>query len=1713
MDAPAAIVFQYHILAAVKKNLLIKWRQPVASILEIVLPPLLLLGLVIAWALADIEHRPAQNFVPPPPAVINMTLPSLFESVCCAPNETVNGLRICNQSELAIGTRIAHRLLPVDSIYVLPPGPRAILDAFLNFSLPRYVPTMDEMILIQWIAKATLPDVISVFNYLTPEVALICSGKLHFIPNNHETRRLVSAWNASSKLLRYVVGGFFPTSSAANEYTKQLSQEGFTWGFIEATQLTEQKLDVTIHLNRSGLPWSDHPIDEYWSGGLGSHWSRNYFATGFLTLQQSVMEYYRQAVLNWSEPLPTPAIVAMPFAAYENNEFLDVAGEFAPLPIVLSVLFMVSQLTRAIVEEKEQRIRETMLVMGLSRISFYASWMLLYMFLAVATSLLMVMMLKLTILRLSELIVIYILILLFCISCVCLAVLLSSFFSRTKLAASLAPVLFFILSIPSLTVQDPSKAAAWLLAPLSPSMFAIGIRLLCSHEKIGGFHFAEFTSSDQFNMASVWFFLAVDSVAYTLLAIYFDAVLPSEWGARQHPLFCLIEPWRWCFRSTQQSAKTEDSREGVFESQCSSTPPTIVANGLVKAYKRHGKTITAVDNLCLTMFENQIHVLVGHNGSGKSSVMEILTGLVAPDKGDCTVFGVSLRNSASAIRQRIGYCPQHNIIWPMLTCMEHLDFFSQLKGLNAEQRCTTSTALLQSLGLWDKANAFASSLSGGQKRRLSVAIALAGGAPLIMLDEPTAGMDVAARRRTWDLLRSMCAGRTIILTTHYMDEADVLGHTVSVLSHGHLKCSGSPVFLKSRLGVGYSLTLSVPHEKRDAIVEYVRGQVPEATEGTADEGALAFRLPMCSVPRFPHLLRGLEHSKDEFGIERMGIRATTLEEIFFRIGHEEERLPTENSASDGEIVENELTPPHDDAPTSLPINEEGSVSTAQVNAACCGWARQFTRLLIKRFHCARRDKRALCLQLIVPVVCITLALSITMVRIPELPRLVLSQEMFFEEKVQHEMGNCSLDVMRVFQRTPIYTYPPTNISICDPTADALDSLSSRASNLSEFLQKTFFCHPYLRMTSMFCLDSSIVPTPSAILFENTSARHAAPLALQEYLSSAILATTNNNNTVPTLTMASQALHFSTRESAFIASISALMVALLIIVPYSFMPSSVVGWIVKERECKAKHLQLLSGMDFRMYWAANFLFDFVCFSITIFLMLMIFLAYTRTEYIGDEETTFAITVLFELYALSGVAASYLSSFAFDNHSTAQNITMIGNFTCGFLLVILVWFMDYFDALKNLATILRFVFRVVPVFCLGDGLLSVSAVRYYRSLLINTGPFRMNVTGWGNIYMAIEFPLFMAATLLLDHPQRKRKAQLIFHDPDKIPDPIPDEDRDVAEERRIVERQDRMSDAVQVVHLCKVYPCGHGPQIAVRNLSFGVQQHEIFAFLGTNGAGKTTTVSVLCGEVLPTHGRAKIMGHDVVNDAEEAQQHIGYCPQPDALFENMTPEEHLWLYAGIRGVVEISATVGHLVKSCGLEKRRDVVVGNLSCGDRRKLSVAISLVGSPSVVFLDEPTVGMDPIARHALWATIRSAAARSSIVFTSHYLEEVEELAHRISVMVGGVMKCIGTRQALREKYGSGFEISLRLGDESRIAGLRSYVVERIQEATLVETNGNRFTFSVPQCYPLSQLFQMLEAGKAFLGITDYSIAPASLEQLFLRVSEATTVDCGKQEIS
>ena len=383
--------------------------------------------------------------------------------------------------------------------------------------------------------------------------------------------------------------------------------------------------------------------------------------------------------------------------------------------------------------------------------------------------------------------------------------------------------------------------------------------------------------------------LLADFLLYGSLSLYFDNIIPCENEVRKSPLYIFFPSyWRGSSHSvtsmpppspTLLGPNFEEIPSALVEQE--SRKECLKISNISKLFGEK----RAVDHLSMTMYEGQIFALLGHNGAGKTTTLDVLTGSLRETEGEAWAYDTNVLEEKSKFRRILGICPQHDILLSGLTTREHLEMFGILKGLSRPRAKEAGEQLLRDLELEYAKEREVEKLSGGERRKLCICQAFIGNSLVIMLDEPTSGMDTSGRRLIWNILKTYKRGRVIILTTHHMDEADYLGDRIAIMSEGKLKCLGAPLFLKNRFGGGYSLScLKLPGALHSKIGEFVRNKIGGCKTLSDTQGAITFQLPFEEEANFEALFNGLDARRAHLGIESYGIAITSLEEVFIKIG-------------------------------------------------------------------------------------------------------------------------------------------------------------------------------------------------------------------------------------------------------------------------------------------------------------------------------------------------------------------------------------------------------------------------------------------------------------------------------------------------------------------------------------------------------------------------------------------------------------------------------------------------------------------------------------------------------------------------------------------------------------------------------------------------------------------------------------------------------------
>lgn len=466
--------------------------------------------------------------------------------------------------------------------------------------------------------------------------------------------------------------------------------------------------------------------------------------------------------------------------------------------------------------------------------------------------------------------------------------------------------------------HENTSLTLWFVSLISPTGFALAMdKILVLDIKGEGVTLENLWSGPGISLGGSILMMAIDIVLYGLLSYYLDMVVPSEHGTKQKPFFCFMPSFWFKKKEPKMPLLNGESTVNSFNNYEPDIEPVpremrgreaIKIVDLVKTFNScRGKQVTAINGINLTIYEGQITAILGKNGAGKSTLFNILTGLTVPTNGTVYIFGYDVRdpNDMTMIRRMTGVCPQHDILFDDLSPKEHLYFTGAVRGISESILDAEVKKTLKDCDLFEMADQRVKHLSGGQKRKLSVGIAIIGDPRIVILDEPTAGVDPYSRRSLWSILQTRKQGKVILITTHFMDEADILADRKAVISRGRLRCCGSSLFLKNKFGIGYHLTLVLDLKaKESAITNLVILHVPKAERGRHHGRELSYILPHDAVKNFAPLFKDVEGPTGvQLGILSYGVSMTTLEEVFLHLETSRDNEDYEASAMQIKMVQ------------------------------------------------------------------------------------------------------------------------------------------------------------------------------------------------------------------------------------------------------------------------------------------------------------------------------------------------------------------------------------------------------------------------------------------------------------------------------------------------------------------------------------------------------------------------------------------------------------------------------------------------------------------------------------------------------------------------------------------------------------------------------------------------------------------------------------------
>ncbi|XP_059176011.1 phospholipid-transporting ATPase ABCA3-like [Physella acuta] len=1529
-----------------------------------------------------------------------------------------------------------------------------------------------------------------------------------------------------------------------------------------------------------------------------------YSREGFLAIQHAVDDSLMKEFLTDEAFVKYKStnlkLKRQPYPPYKEDNYVLVLQQQFPMVVMLSLIVIVLGIARDIVLEKERKLKESMKMMGINNWLHWVAWFTKHiLFLLISISIMTLFYCieldheKGAVIAETNPFIIFIYFFCYAIATITYCFAISVFFAKANTGAAIAGIMYFCMYIPYFFLQQRYTTLSFVAKLVSCLDFqvamAYGGTLLGMFEGVGsGIQLSTLNSGvsvdDDFSMMFVLIMLIVDSVIHCLIAWYIEAVFPGDYGVPQPWYFPVLKSYWGCCHSPLDYTELDDAVNvgqdpSLFEKEPNEHAGIRIRN-LRKVYGSGKKKKVAVAGMTLNMYEGQITALLGHNGAGKTTTMSMLTGFYPPTSGTALINGFDIRREISEVRSSLGLCPQHDILFDNLTVEEHMIFFGLLKGVPRNQIMPQCSEMLKDMELFPKLKAKSKTLSGGMKRKLSVCIALIGNSKVVFLDEPSSGLDPNARRNIWTVLQKNRAGRTMVLSTHFMDEADLLGDRIAIMADGIVKCYGSSLFLKKKYGAGYHMVVvKEPTCDVKNIICVVKQHIPTAELESNVGAELSFILPQNCVENFEALFANLEQRQRELGISSFGASVTTMEEVFLKVGESaasngKDRLSRFNDKSTSPTTTSTSTVPYSNngnlehpinhriyrEPDSalLDLSQNDSPSSQPLilnyrlekNTGMKLFLQQFVAMFMKRAIHTFRNKLVTISQLVIPLFFTVMGLTVlkTLPSFIDMPLLRLVPEDFGKNYIPYSTDLFDEDMAQTFA----HQFMPKSPSI--PVDISKEPGFQNNSNVEDYLvQKGMKDIGLYNLRYMLAWEFN---NSSVTSYFNNQGYHSIAISLTAMFNGLVKYFTNSsdysietaNHPLPRLTID------KANDEASGKDFTGFTLSFNLSFGMAFLASSFVVFLVRESTVKAKHIQFVSGVHPVNFWVSTFFWDLINYFIPCLFIIVSYFAFSISNYTVDLHWL-QLILIFLLYGWAMLPFMYFFSFAFTVPATAYVWITMFNILTGVATLLVVAILSIPQiGLEDVSIVLEWIFLAVfPNFCLSQGMLQfyenyqfqdicrpVYENKFACPLYVlkhlqnpccpgicgdNCFYYNQNYFGWEKsgvgrmlVFLVIQGCVMWTLIFLSEYGILQKLQYMMFPSQKAINlssknytsqmsrDSVIQEDEDVAKERERIDSTPQStlisSEKLVLKNLTKYYDDFR----AVDHLSVGIPAGECFGLLGINGAGKSSTFMMLTGDTSISSGEAFLDTYSLKTQRELARKRLGYCPQFDALIGQLTGKEILTLFARLRGIKEqdIPEAVSSLMNAMTLTQYADKQCDTYSGGNKRKLSTAIALIGDPDVVFLDEPTTGMDPVARRMLWEVLSDVRdSGRTLVLTSHSMEECEALCTRLAIMVNGQFKCLGSIQHLKNKFGEGYTFTAKVayppdGGPPNMAPLMEFINSTFPRSKLTDIHENMINYHITDTQlTWSQMFGEMERARERLGIEDYLVSQTSLEQVFI----------------
>lgn len=996
------------------------------------------------------------------------------------------------------------------------------------------------------------------------------------------------------------------------------------------------------------------------------------------------------------------------------------AGEFLAFIVVLCYLAPVFRIISMIVQEKELKTREGMKMMGLKDSAYWLSYFCYYLIICAIIGIGLTAICKIFIFKYTNWFILFLYFFLFGLSVFSFSLMIAALFNKARVASITGTMLYFASFLLFSLVSDPTtKEFAKTISSLIPTVAASLGTLSLSRFESGqvGIDFSNAREvADNYVFSNALGFLVLDFFIYGLIGLYLDNVIPSATGVRQ-PFYFFLTKEYWTGEYSGSEGTNNKIEDQAKEDSCLYPDDHFEAVGKdLKTQEENNECLKirylnkyfgdkrSVADFSVNMYKNQIFALLGPNGAGKTTTISMLTGLLPISSGSAYFSGFNVFRQMAKTREKLGVCPQHDVLFDDMTPREHLQMFASFKGRSDTAKIQEDVdEILKDIELKDAENTRASYLSGGERRKLSIGIAFIGNSDMIFLDEPTSGIDIATRKKVWVMLKKYKKEKVIILTTHYMEEAEELGNRIGIMTNGELRCVGSSLFLKNVYGAGHNLIIAKEAMSKEedalalaAITAFVKRHVPGSLARRNEGTDATFFLPKSEMTNIKPFFTDLDANMKTLRIQSYSMTTNTLEEIFLKVASTDGRSKAEGEGKqEGQALTANMRA--DSIMKSLPQQppselDKYTIANEPDKPWCTVFQIHFFAILIKRLILYIRSLPTLVNEVLVPIILVIFGLALT--KVP----------MYYDGETRWFDQGAYEDLQRVLVNTNnIQGVPADNIiSQLNPGLTPIRIPLQAKSDLAAYNEMDSILFnsredkPY-RYGSLYIKTASPeTHVYEFVTFVNISSQDAAGAFMGYFAEAFLRVATKNKDLKVTFANSPLPLTFQTKSKETQRKGS--LVSNTMVIAFALVPASIISFIVKEREDNLKHQQLISGVSLLAYWLANSIMDIIKSLIPSGVSIGLIFAF-------DVELPLGWLFML-IFAFSIIPFTYATSFLFNKENVSQVTTLMIHFFVGVVLSPVFSILYLFDNTREAGRGLAWVFRIIPSFSMSHGINQIS-----------------------------------------------------------------------------------------------------------------------------------------------------------------------------------------------------------------------------------------------------------------------------------------------------------------------------------------------------------------------------------------------------------------------